>query len=162
VEETSKCLEGRSLGAWARVVAEHKRSPKTAAELAGATLRKFGESGFRDSFVTAYRGHPQLLPLLSRDEELLPTIHRILSSAKDHALAKAIGLSIPTADLYRGRLSRREGEVHRLMASGMSNREIAQTLFISEATVKVHVRRVLKKLGVRSRTEAALQHNNVD
>jgi RNA polymerase sigma factor (sigma-70 family) len=53
-------------------------------------------------------------------------------------------------------LSRREHEVFELLAHGMTNREIADTLYISETTVKVHVRHILKKLGVRSRTEAAL------
>jgi DNA-binding NarL/FixJ family response regulator len=42
------------------------------------------------------------------------------------------------------------------MAQGRSNRAIAKTLFISESTVKVHVRHVLEKLGVHTRTEAAL------
>jgi len=155
-EETSKYLEGRSLTAWVSVVIKSKRHAKKVAHLAASTFRDFGEQGFRDSFVAAYRGHPQLLSLVSREDELRPAMHRILAAAKDHALAKSVGLSMPE-DLQRGPLSRRETEVHRLMASGMSNREIAETLFISEATVKVHVRRVLQKLGVRSRTEAALQ-----
>ena len=50
---------------------------------------------------------------------------------------------------------RRETEVYELLAQGLSNKEIARSLFISEATVKVHVSRILEKLGVRSRTEAA-------
>jgi Response regulator containing a CheY-like receiver domain and an HTH DNA-binding domain len=53
-------------------------------------------------------------------------------------------------------LSPREREVHELLAQGRSNREIAKTLFISESTVKVHVRHILEKLGVHTRTEAAL------
>jgi LuxR family maltose regulon positive regulatory protein len=161
VEETSKYLEGRSLGAWAVVVAEHTAGARRVASLAEATFRNMAESGFRDSFVTAYRAHPQLLSLVSKDEELLRAVHRILAAAKDHALAKVVGLSIPKEHRQRGPLSRREAEVHRLMAAGMSNREIAETLFISEATVKVHVRRILQKLGVRSRTEAALQKGDV-
>jgi DNA-binding NarL/FixJ family response regulator len=54
-------------------------------------------------------------------------------------------------------LSPRESEVLELIAEGLTNREIGRQLFISEATVKVHVGKILEKLGVRSRTEAAIR-----
>jgi two-component system, NarL family, response regulator LiaR len=53
-------------------------------------------------------------------------------------------------------LTVREREVLRLLAHGKSNKEIASKLFISETTVKTHVSNILMKLGVASRTQAAL------
>lgn len=53
-------------------------------------------------------------------------------------------------------LSPREQEVLQLIAQGLSNREIAQTLFISERTVRNHVTRILSQLQLRDRTQAAL------
>jgi two-component system, NarL family, response regulator LiaR len=53
-------------------------------------------------------------------------------------------------------LTERETEVLRLLAQGQSNKEIAHTLSIGEKTVKTHVSNVLGKLGVQSRTQAAL------
>ena len=54
------------------------------------------------------------------------------------------------------RLTARERDVARLLARGVGNREIAVELFISENTVKNHVRAILEKLRVRTRTEVAL------
>ena len=53
-------------------------------------------------------------------------------------------------------LTAREIEVVRTIAAGMSNAEIAATLFISEWTVKTHVASVLRKLGVRDRAQVVV------
>jgi DNA-binding NarL/FixJ family response regulator len=53
-------------------------------------------------------------------------------------------------------LSPREREVAGLVAQGMTNRQIAETLIISEATADVHVKRILRKLGARSRAQVAV------
>lgn len=58
-------------------------------------------------------------------------------------------------------LTRREREVLRLIATGASNREIAQTLYISEGTVKNHVTNILSRLGFRDRTQAAIFANTI-
>ena len=53
-------------------------------------------------------------------------------------------------------LTERETEVLKLIARGMANKQIARNLFIGEKTVKTHVSNILLKLGVNSRTQAAL------
>lgn len=81
--------------------------------------------------------------------------HELLQAA----LAQAIDQSIPTAEpteMPIESLSDRELEVLRLMVSGMNNAVIAETLNVSIATVKTHVRHILEKLHVSDRTQAAL------
>ncbi|HZO51055.1 MAG TPA: LuxR C-terminal-related transcriptional regulator, partial [Gaiellaceae bacterium] len=65
------------------------------------------------------------------------------------ALGPAPPAALPDA------LSAREGEVLRLVARGLSNRDIGATLFISEHTAANHVRSILRKTGCSNRTEAA-------
>ncbi len=52
-------------------------------------------------------------------------------------------------------LSPREWDVLRLLADGMKNREIGETLFVTENTVKTHIRGILTKLSLKNRTQAA-------
>jgi DNA-binding NarL/FixJ family response regulator len=59
----------------------------------------------------------------------------------------------PPADEPTERLTTREQEVALLVGRGLTNRQIAQELSISEHTVANHVRKILKKLGLRSRTQ---------
>jgi len=53
-------------------------------------------------------------------------------------------------------LTRRENEIMQEIAKGLSNKEISEKLYISEGTVKVHVKSLLKKLEAKSRVEAAI------
>ena len=62
-------------------------------------------------------------------------------------------------------LNEREREVLGLLVQGLSNKEIAERLFVSVATVKYHVRVLFSKLGANSRAEAvalAWQHNLIE
>lgn len=75
-------------------------------------------------------------------------------------VAEFARLSLPTrlaADQLLEPLSEREREVLALVAKGLSNREIAERLFLAEGTVKNYVTNILGKIGVRDRTQAALR-----
>jgi NarL family two-component system response regulator LiaR len=77
------------------------------------------------------------------------------------AVADLVQAAAPAPELGDD-LSEREREVLALLAQGLSNKEIAERLFLSVATVKYHVRLLLSKLGAGSRAEAvalAWQHN---
>lgn len=65
--------------------------------------------------------------------------------------------TVPTEEDSGLTLTRRERQVLTAMGQGLSNRAIAGALFISENTVKNHVRRIHEKLGVHTRTEAVVK-----
>ncbi len=113
-----------------------------------------GASGFLlksadgDTLVDAVR-------VVAAGEALLaPEVTRrvIEQFARTHERAPATPSVEALADL-----SEREVEVLQLMARGMSNQEIAHTLFVSPTTVKTHVSHILTKLGVRDRVQAVVE-----
>ena len=79
---------------------------------------------------------------------------RIAPALASRMLSDLAGGAVPPDDPV-ARLSSREREVLALLAEGLRNREIAERLVVSEATVKTHVRHVLEKLRIRNRAEAA-------
>lgn len=71
---------------------------------------------------------------------------------------EATGLGAASSRGDGTELTAREAQVLELLAEGLSNRQIAERLFISIKTVSVHVSAILRKLGVATRTEAAARH----
>ena len=72
------------------------------------------------------------------------------------ALARREEVSGPPQQVPAPKLTDREMQVLKLIARGMNNRDIAKELFISENTVKNHVRNILEKLQIHSRMEAVM------
>jgi two-component system, NarL family, response regulator LiaR len=98
----------------------------------------------------------------SSAEELLAAIHAVyrgessLSPAIARILVNEINAVPSQSTVLPEALSRRETDVLDLIAKGLSNQEIANTLSLSERTVSAHVSSVLRKLHLASRTQAAL------
>ena len=100
-----------------------------------------------------------LLKNLSADQffEMLDGLQRgeaaMTRQTTTHLMKGLADLSLQRAEPVES-LTEREIELLRLVAEGMSNKAIAQTLSISENTAKYHMRNILQKLGVQNRTEA--------
>lgn len=82
--------------------------------------------------------------------------HLVLSDRLSEHLARSVRSGNPVPQQGQPDFTPREREVLDLIARGLSNKHIARELDLSEGTVKVHVKHLLKKLGLHSRLEAAL------
>ncbi|WP_347330559.1 two-component system response regulator NarL [Marinimicrobium locisalis] len=115
-----------------------------------------------DVIAAISRGADGYLLKDTEPEELLTQIGRalegkmVMSEAVTQALATAIRKPQPNNEAKLDSLTGRELEILKLIAKGLSNKLIARELDISDGTVKVHVKHLLKKLGLRSRVEAAV------
>jgi DNA-binding CsgD family transcriptional regulator len=144
--------EAKEFCAWATCLREVAVKDETDRVL--ARFDDCVESGCIHAFVCAYRAAPSILAILAPQTRVRPDLEGIIFRARDEILARRAGLDIPLADVAD--LSPREIEVFALLAQGLTNREIATRLFISDVTVKVHVHRIFLKTGARSRAEAAV------
>jgi DNA-binding CsgD family transcriptional regulator len=155
-EAISETIEVKTLVPLTRAVLDlSDRGPGS--DLAAEAMTLAIELGNVDGLVLAYRACPQLLAAPSIEAALKKSLAAIMLNARDDVLAKKCGFISARAPRTNGRLSARESEVVALIAQGLTNKEIARVLFISEATVKVHVLHIFDKLGVRTRTEAAVR-----
>jgi DNA-binding NarL/FixJ family response regulator len=114
-----------------------------------AALRA-GASGFLLKDVTPEQLVASVRMVGEGDALLAPSITRRLVerfARRDQAVTSNADLST---------LTPREVDVLRLIARGLSNAEIAERLFVSEATVKTHVARILAKLALRDRVQAVV------
>jgi len=110
-----------------------------------------GASGFLLKDASAQMLAEAVRVVAAGDAMLSPPVTRRLLGA----FARLGGPRGPTRDQVEG-LTDRETEVLVLVARGRSNAEIAKELVIAEQTVKTHVSRILTKLGLRDRTQAAI------
>lgn len=158
-EITTSAGEARALAAFARTIVAARSGSSNAAVKLEEALRYAKARQQWNQFVWAYRAYPELLSLVAPNPELTAEVQPVLLSAHDQQLAARYGIELRSKQESRPAknegLTRRERDVLRLVADGLSNREAAGKLFISEVTVKVHLRHIYKKLGVRNRTEAA-------
>lgn len=93
--------------------------------------------------------------------EVIRSVHRGYTQFSPGVLEKMLARSTSVqtpSELPPGftELSSRERQVLRLLAQGMSNREIVQTLFIAEGTVRNHISNILTRLDLRDRMQAAI------
>ncbi|MDY7105975.1 MAG: response regulator transcription factor [Actinomycetota bacterium] len=112
-----------------------------------------GASGFLLKDVTAERLFDAVRVVAAGDALLAPAVTRRLIS-EFASMRPGAPQEPPPAAL--GALTTRETHVLRLLADGLSNREIASDLVVTEETVKTHVSRILNKLGLRDRTQAVI------
>jgi LuxR family transcriptional regulator, maltose regulon positive regulatory protein len=152
-QETSKTVEVTVISACVKAVlacGSENVSADAASSEAAKTAR---QANYVDGLIASYRGCPELARRIATSDQR-QWFRAVLERARDDEIAQVAGFG---TRLGSNHLSPREAEVFSLLRMGMSNREIAAKLFISEGTAKIHVRHILEKLGVRSRTEAVLK-----
>jgi DNA-binding NarL/FixJ family response regulator len=108
----------------------------------GYLLKEISTEDVADAIRSVWTGQSRISPAMA--SKLLNEFQAMSKRAEERE------------SVHTPRLTNREMEVLRLVAKGMNNRDIAKELFISENTVKNHVRNILEKLQLHSRMEAVV------
>ncbi|QBR52799.1 two-component system response regulator NarL [Erwinia billingiae] len=131
-------------------------------ELSGRIV-VFSVSDHEDDVVNALkRGADGYLLKDMEPEELLKSLHQaaagqmVLSETLTNVLVASLRENRPSDERDIEQLTRRERDILKLISQGMTNKAIARKLSITESTVKVHVKHLLKKMKLKSRVEAAV------
>jgi len=106
--------------------------------------------------ATDFDGHGTVVVHMFRDIDRLQRAGDLLGEFMIRAAELSAPVPLPVKLRVEAKLTSREREVLTLLGEGLSTKEIAQKLTVSEATARNHVQSILNKLGVHSRLEAAL------
>ena len=147
-----RSVEARVVGTCAVAIAEGEEGSGFEAAV-HSVWQAASKTGNLDGVVCGYRAYPPLLRALFAIDAARAKLSDLISRARDERLARRMGIRV-IQNVPGQLLTPRETEVYELLLRGLSNRAIAETLVVSEATVKVHLRHIYEKLGVRTRAEA--------
>lgn len=150
--DVSRENEALALNACVEALLELDLKPNSVSRFA-SVFSEYASKGVLDPFVLGFRLEPRLTQATNRLPKARPHLRKLIArletrSDANHRVVSPLGSQT---------LTPREQEVFAFIGQGKTNREIAKALFVAETTVKVHVRHILRKLGVRTRTEAAIQ-----
>jgi DNA-binding NarL/FixJ family response regulator len=156
VERVEEGVEAVVLRDAVAAIISLKRNQPDALERVHLVADAAFRTGGLDLLVTSYRGVPEILEILLRDPRDADRVRGVVGQANDDDLLDPLGQASVDGD-RRTLLTPREREVYNLVAQGLTNRQIASVLVISESTAKLHVQHVYNKLGVHSRKALAIQ-----
>lgn len=137
--------------AWSAVAWHTRRESERALQQLHHALKLGQREGFMRVFLDKGERMADLLRMVHTSEKEQAYVERLLKAFSEPTLpqAQAVRATHPFEPL-----TGREREILLLLAEGLTNEAIAARLFLSEATVKTHNRRILHKLDARNRTEA--------
>jgi LuxR family transcriptional regulator, maltose regulon positive regulatory protein len=156
-ETHATSVETITLAACADAVVACATEDGDAVRVASEAYALIQNTGAWDTLVTVARAYPLFVKALLRGGNPAEPLKNLLWRSNDSRLARTLdlddGAAFPAGPM--GELTHRELEVAQLVAEGLTNKEIADRLFISVSTAKVHVRHILRKMNARTRTEVA-------